>query len=531
LSIAGMAGQVRYLTIEYAQRLRLTEGVGGQLEQTPWLRLQAVEGENAYVDDGSAIILAVVEIDAAGVATVQERAAALAHSRRLIGVIASQVRVLRPTTLGGTVGQAPAAELAAGVAGGLRVTVPETGDSILIEHAGGGNFANFTLHAEVTQLHGELQVTGATAFAGELRVSSLLVNADANVQGKLQVQGIINAAGIHMNGQPLRSSQWQNVSGGINYSGGNVGIGTANPERPLHIKAAGGGPDGTSRARIIIENGNGNKWFINAWGASNKFSIGRVGVGDDLLIDSEGRVGIGTAAPSLGLDVRGSANGWIGSGDSSQTEGGWRLGRWPDYSANAWVYLSRANSTHYQDLAVGALWAGGALRFGSADDLAEMTPVRIGENLGPGDVVVIDEPDDDRVLLAKSSRPYDHRVAGVISDATRAGLVIGGSHPSDIERKDVMPIALAGRVLTKVTAENGAIRAGDLLTTSTTAGYAMKATTPGHTLGKALQSFDAGQSGSQQGTIWVHVSLGWCGAAAEQEQYQGGYRAHMAPAG
>lgn len=190
------------------------------------------------------------------------------------------------------------------------------------------------------------------------------------------------------------------------------------------------------------------------------------------------------------------------------------MGRWPNYSPNTWVYLSRVDSVKYQDLAVGALWAGGALGFGTADDVAEMTRVRAEDHLQTGDVVVSDHPPDNRVLLAKSRLPYDPRVAGVISNPATAGLVIGGSHPTDINREDIKPLALTGRVLTKVTLENGAIQVGDPLTASTTPGYAMKATKSGYILGRALQSFSGDskeQTGEIHGKIWILVHAGWFG--------------------
>ena len=59
------------------------------------------------------------------------------------------------------------------------------------------------------------------------------------------------------------------------------------------------------------------------------------------------------------------------------------------------------------------------------------------------------------------------------------------------------PIALAGRVPCKVTDENGPIRRGDLLTTSSTPGHAMRADIDsfdkiGSVIGKALEPMESG---------------------------------------
>ena len=111
----------------------------------------------------------------------------------------------------------------------------------------------------------------------------------------------------------------------------------------------------------------------------------------------------------------------------------------------------------------------------------------------PGDVVVIDPERDERVV--RSTTPYDTAVAGIIS--TDPAMVIG-------ESETETPLALAGRVPCKVSAENGSIRRGDLLTTSSTPGHAMKATEPrlGTVLGKAMGELESGT-----GVITVLVTL------------------------
>jgi hypothetical protein len=115
------------------------------------------------------------------------------------------------------------------------------------------------------------------------------------------------------------------------------------------------------------------------------------------------------------------------------------------------------------------------------DDIAEH--IDGASDVEPGDVVVVDPNQDERVV--KSTKPYDTSVAGIIS--TDPAMLIG---KSDTET----PLALAGRVPCKVSAENGPIHRGDLLTTSGTPGHAMKATEPqlGTILGKAMGELESG---------------------------------------
>ena len=91
-------------------------------------------------------------------------------------------------------------------------------------------------------------------------------------------------------------------------------------------------------------------------------------------------------------------------------------------------------------------------------------------------------------------RSYDRRVAGVISGA-------GGYKPAVIlDRKatgaDRLPLALMGKVYCRVDASKSPISIGDLLTTSSTPGHAMKAANQakafGAVIGKALRPLSEG---------------------------------------
>jgi hypothetical protein len=121
----------------------------------------------------------------------------------------------------------------------------------------------------------------------------------------------------------------------------------------------------------------------------------------------------------------------------------------------------------------------------------------------PGDVIAIDVTGVRR--FAKVAQPYSTLVAGIYS--TKPG-VLATPHTMDDPRvaSSEIPLAVVGIVPCKVTNENGEINAGDLLVSSSTAGYAMKGTDrnkmTGAVVGKALQSMHA-----KNGVIEVLVSL------------------------
>jgi hypothetical protein len=134
-------------------------------------------------------------------------------------------------------------------------------------------------------------------------------------------------------------------------------------------------------------------------------------------------------------------------------------------------------------------------------DLAE--PFEMSDGTLPvGSVVVIDAANPGQLRLA--GRPYDSRVAGVISGAggVRPGLTLHQEGTLDGGQN----VALTGRVYVRATAANGPIQPGDLLTTSGEAGHAMKATdtarTQGALLGKAMSSLESGS-----GLVLVLVAL------------------------
>ncbi len=143
----------------------------------------------------------------------------------------------------------------------------------------------------------------------------------------------------------------------------------------------------------------------------------------------------------------------------------------------------------------GVTYADGAYTTPAAD-FAELLPAEA--SVAAGDVLVIG-PDG---KLVRSSAPYAAAVAGVVS--AQPGFLGGAGEGGAADGK--VPLAIVGVVPVKVSAENGAIRPGDLLTTSATAGHAMRCEGVercfGRTIGKALEGLNAGA-----GVIKVLVML------------------------
>lgn len=149
-----------------------------------------------------------------------------------------------------------------------------------------------------------------------------------------------------------------------------------------------------------------------------------------------------------------------------------------------------------------AVYADGKVAITGGTDIAERFSNASGQPIEPGTVVVMDEVNPGQII--PSGAAYARTVVGIISGA-------GGVEPGLIlHQKGMMEgphvVAIAGRVYVKATAANGAIKPGDLLTTSGVAGHAMKATDRdlafGAIIGKALTGLDA-----DTGLVLVLVNL------------------------
>lgn len=204
--------------------------------------------------------------------------------------------------------------------------------------------------------------------------------------------------------------------------------------------------------------------------AKNNFYVNALGLGTANNLTVGGNAGIGTTSPGAKLEVSGSVKLTAGSGGSIVFQDG------------------TTQSTAYTGVICGGDYAE------SVDVAGDRT------KYAPGDVLVID-PDISGQFL-KSAEPYSTSVTGIYS--TKPGTV--GRRQASPKSDAEVPMAMVGIVPTKVSTENGPIRRGDLLVTSSTVGYAMKGTDRskmfGAVIGKALDNLDSGK-----GLIEVVVTL------------------------
>jgi hypothetical protein len=134
-------------------------------------------------------------------------------------------------------------------------------------------------------------------------------------------------------------------------------------------------------------------------------------------------------------------------------------------------------------------------------DLAEPFELSAAD-IVKGSVLIIDEENPGKLKL--SSHAYDTRVAGIVSGAN--GVNPGISLHQNGVLEGGQNVALSGRLYVLADTTNGAIKPGDLLTTSDTPGHAMKASdhtkAQGAILGKAMSALKDGK-----GMVLVLVSL------------------------
>jgi subtilisin family serine protease len=201
------------------------------------------------------------------------------------------------------------------------------------------------------------------------------------------------------------------------------------------------------------------------------------------------------------LDKGGSATIGVQVSTTDATQIGYNSQILSDNLTVHWTTVTATGRIFRVERTTGNVYAAGSFNPGGAD-VAEY--ILASEPLEPGDVVELDPHNPKH--YRKVREPYSPWVAGVIS--TAPGFVLGAKHLSlalsvngegrgEVEPGERPLLALLGRVPVKATTESGPIRPGDLLTSASKPGYAMRCVDVTHCegaiIGKALEALDKGE--------------------------------------
>ena len=315
---------------------------------------------------------------------------------------------------------------------------------------------------------------------------------------------------------------------------GNIGIGTASPSQRLHVHSAG------AFSPLLLSTGSGSEGpaAFRIQADSGLFGYGRSFVIYDdvaqqyrMIINGNGNVGIGTPNATSKLEILAQdALNMIGYQPfltlTDLNAGGARAsiqnvnggivflthtGGSAMYIQNGTQNIGIGTATPQAKLDVVGTARASVLQITGGADFAENFEVNLEEankDAGPakiqaGMVVSIDPDSPGKLQL--SAEAYDSHVAGIISGA--GGIKPGMTMSQEGTAADgKYPVALSGRVYCWADATQGAIKPGDMLTTSALPGHAMKVTdkakAQGAIIGKAMTGLKEGK-----GLVLVLVTL------------------------
>lgn len=318
---------------------------------------------------------------------------------------------------------------------------------------------------------------------------------------------------------------WSLLNGNAYLSTGNVGIGTSTPTTGIRLDVVGA---------TLLRPGNGNIQFGAPNGELGQAIMPTAGNRADLRFDGATLkllAGAGNGPPSSqnGIAVHTSGNVSIGSLEPPQAKlqivaqdalslvgyqpfltladanAGYMRARLQSAGGEMIFapesYLTGADPNAYAKLSNTGNLSVKSLTIRGGADLAE--PFTMSQpDVAAGSVVVIDDANPGK--LRPSTHAYDKKVAGIVSGAH--GIEPGISLYQEGMLEGGQNVALSGRVYVLADASSGEITPGDLLTTSTTPGHAMKVSddtrSQGAILGKAMSALKDGQ-----GMVLVLVTL------------------------
>ena len=213
----------------------------------------------------------------------------------------------------------------------------------------------------------------------------------------------------------------------------------------------------------------GESHYIGVYGVA--YTTTGLNYGGSFSSNSSSGTGVYATAPEFGIQTIATGSNGIGiyaSGGSN--------GYAADFRGNVRIRSADTGDT--------------IMELGEGLDYAEGFDISDEDHIEHGTVLIIDREIPGQLCV--STKPYDRSVAGIVAGANGMGSGVRlGSGQFEYD------VALAGRVYCNVVAGQEDIEPGDLLTTSTFPGHAMKATdvmrSHGAILGKAMEPLKRGQ--------------------------------------
>jgi hypothetical protein len=293
-----------------------------------------------------------------------------------------------------------------------------------------------------------------------------------------------------------------------------VGIGTTNPQYKFDVTGTARFTDYADFLNTgLLTAGGGVANTFNVVGKAGKnLSFGTNAVYDRMFMDTNGNVGIATTNPTAFLEISTTTVDWPGGVRplmrvaTKTTEALFvgatgNVGVGSTAPAYKLVVDWNGDNSNYAYVNDSNAWTNG-----SADYAEYFFTKDIG--LQPGEAVCVDVTENNAVK--RCLRGADPDIIGIISTNPS---VLANAPAGREEDPNYTIVGLIGQVPARVSAENGAIRPGDSLTSaSSTPGYLMRANAGDSTVGVALESFssrtdvDLTQTNAETGVINVLIS-------------------------
>jgi hypothetical protein len=231
LGTAGHAAGTYVLTIQHHEALRYRGYELAQFEQVPWLRLQPVAGEHAFVDEGIALVLALIEIAPEGaIASITAGADTLPHRRQLQGVQVGSLSFRHTSFTPSGLAESEGPYLTVQPDGGLRID-----GSGPLRLNPGGSTVGIGIETPQAALHIDRGATNDLA---------LLLSASGPGWGsglQLRNEGVNRTYGIYAGASG--QLHFADVNAGVDRlllgADGNVGVGSNPPTMRLDVQGQG----------------------------------------------------------------------------------------------------------------------------------------------------------------------------------------------------------------------------------------------------------------------------------------------------